>query len=83
VLVPARRDVRPAKSSATGYRNQIGVGPNLRLHIQVDLANIAAVIHVFSVGADRDNTMSVGNAATRVSSQSDIPGAGGIVSCRL
>jgi hypothetical protein len=76
VLILARRHVRPTKSPAAAYCNDIGIDPNLRLNVGIDLPDIAAVVHVFSVGADRNNAVSRRNANARSQAQSRIAAVG-------
>ena len=82
MFVPTRRYIRTAESAVAVYRNQIGVGPDLRLNIGIDLANIAAVAHVLTSGADRDHAVSDSDAGSGESTQGDGPVAGSVVGQR-
>ena len=48
MFVAARRDIRAAKSTAAAYRNEIGVGPDCRLNVGIDVADKAAVVHILA-----------------------------------
>jgi len=43
VFIPARRDIRSAKSAAAIYGNQIGINPNLWLDRGVDVPDTSRV----------------------------------------
>ena len=81
MFVPARRDVRPAKSAAAIDGNQIWVGPNLRLNVGVDLSNIATVAHVLAIDvrANADNAVARRDAATGLPAHSRVEDAAGVV----
>ena len=82
MFVSARRDVRAAESAVAVYRNQIGVGPDLRLNIGIDLANVAAVAHIRATGADRDHAVSDSDGGSSENTQGDVPVAGSVVGQR-
>ena len=83
MFVSARRDVCAAKSAVAVYRNQIGVGANLRLNIGINLADIAAVAHVLTRGADGNYLIRGIDGAAAEYAQADIAVAGGVVSQRI
>ena len=55
MFVSARRDVGASESAVAVYRDQVWIGANLRLNIRVNLADIAAVAHVRTICANRNN----------------------------
>jgi hypothetical protein len=69
VFIPARRYVRPAKSAAAIYGNVIGISPNSRLLVRVDVADKATVIHVRTFGADTDNVDCIRDVAAGAPTQ--------------
>jgi hypothetical protein len=82
VFVSTRRDICSTKSTVAVYRNEIRVGPNLRLNIGIDLANKTGVAYVLTKGADGNNVVDVRNGAAGEAAQGDITVAGAVVSQR-
>jgi hypothetical protein len=76
VFIPARRYVTSAKSSGAGYRDGVRVGPNNRLHIGVDVADKATVVHVQPRGSYTDNVTSRGDLDAGKSAQGGVVAAG-------
>jgi hypothetical protein len=81
VFIPARRYVRPAKSAAAVYGNQVRIRPNLWLHVRIDLADIATVAHVLAIDvrANADNAVGRRDAATGLPAHSRVEDAAGVV----
>ena len=72
MFVSARRDVCAAKSAVAVYRDEIWIGANLRLNVGINLADIAAVAHVCTIDANRNDVISGGNILTSGSTQGNI-----------
>ena len=70
----------PAKSAAARYGDRIRIGPNDGLHVRVDLADIAAVAHVLTTGADGNNVIGIGDGDASARAQCEIAVAYGVVS---
>ncbi len=79
VFIPARRYVGAAESAAAVYGNVIGVGSHNRLHVRVDLADVASVAHVRSIDTDTNNVISRGDADAGCKTHGNIAAAGGVV----
>ena len=77
MLIPARRYVTAAKSAAAGYGDRIRIGPNNGLHVGVDVADKAAIVHVRAERADTDNVIGCRNSSTGIEAQGSVivPGA--------
>ncbi len=83
VFIPAGRYVTAPKPAAAGYRDRIGVGPNNRLHIGVDVADKAAVAHVRPSSADTNNVTGRGDTVSSVSAQRRVEVAASAISERI
>src|SRR5678816_3337119 len=79
MFVSARRDVGASESAVAVYRNQIGIDAYLRLNIGIDLADKTAVAHICAYAANGNNVVGVHNVASGGNAQSDITGAGIVV----
>src|SRR6266508_3526998 len=70
-------DVATPKSSGAGYGNRIRIGPNNGLHIGVEIADKATVVHVRACGLDTNNVTGCCHN-TGTSAQCDVAVAAGI-----
>src|SRR6266540_4916814 len=83
VLIPPRRYVAPTQSAAAGYGDIIGVSSNDGLHVRVDLANIATVVHVLTGGTYTNNIIGGGHAGASIEAQGSVEVAGGVAKERI
>jgi hypothetical protein len=72
MFIPARRYVPATKSAAASDGNVIGVCINNGLHVAIDVADKAAVVHVRARRADTDDVVGCGNAAAGSMNQGDV-----------
>jgi hypothetical protein len=83
VFIPARRDIRPAKSAFAVYGNVIWIRSDRRLNIGINLTDIVAVTHVLTKGADSNYLIRDTDGAASEDAQANITIAGAVVSQRI
>lgn len=80
MFLSTRRDICPTQSTVAVYRNEIRVGPNLRLNIGIDLANKTGVAYALTKGADGNNVVGVRDGGPGDGAQGNITVAGAVIS---